>query len=480
MKLRNQHLKSKITNTIMLSESELTFATLPLLANQLRSGAVTSVELTRLFLDRLETHGAKYNCVVNVTRDLALEQARQADEELGAGRDRGPLHGIPYGAKDLLATKGIPTTWGAAPFKDRVIDQDATVIRRLRDAGAVLVTKLAMVELAGGMGYRQPNASFTGPGLNPWDPKTWSGGSSSGSGAATAAGLVPFAIGTETWGSITTPASYCGVTGLRPTYGRVSRAGAMALAWTHDKIGPLARTAHDCGLVLDAIAGADPDDLSASERPYRFPPADSPGRNYRLAVIKDGATKAHPDMAKNFDAALEVMKAWATIEEIELPDLPFADVAVTIISAECAAVFEEMVDSGAVLELTAPEDRLGGFGDQGMLATEYIRAQRIRARLCRAWDELLAPYDALVTVPTAGPATPIDASTQATYRVKSAGAPGNVCGTPAIVVPTGLTADGLPTALQLDGRAWSENRLIALAAAFQNATAWHTLRPRVG
>jgi aspartyl-tRNA(Asn)/glutamyl-tRNA(Gln) amidotransferase subunit A len=460
--------------------SDLAFATLPILGNQLRSGAVTSLDLTRLFLDRLEAHGRAYNCVVTLTRELALEQARQADEELSAGRDRGPLHGIPYGAKDLLATKGIPTTWGAAPFKNRVIDQDATVVRRLREAGAVLVAKLAMVELAGGMGYRQPNASFTGPGLNPWDTKTWSGGSSSGSGAATAAGLVPFAIGTETWGSITTPACYCGITGLRPTYGRVSRAGAMALAWTHDKIGPMARTAHDCGLVLDAIAGPDPDDLSAAERPYRYPPADSPGRNYRLAVIKDGAAHAEPDMFKNFEAALKVMSAWAAVEEIELPDLPFADVAVTIISAECAAAFEEMVDSGDVFELTAPEDRLGGFGDQAMLATEYLRAQRIRTHLCRAWDELLAPYDALLTLPTAGPATPIDASTRGKYRVESAGAPGNVCGTPAIVIPTGLTGTGLPTAMQLDGRAWSENRLIALATAFQDATAWHTLHPRVG
>jgi aspartyl-tRNA(Asn)/glutamyl-tRNA(Gln) amidotransferase subunit A len=462
-----------------LSESELAFAPLPVLGNQLRSGAVTSLELTRLSLERLEAYGSKYNCVVRVTRELALEQARLADEELGAGRDRGPLHGIPYGAKDLLATKGIATSWGAAPFKDRVIDSDATVIRRLREAGAVLVAKLALVELAGGMGYRQPNASFTGPGLNPWDVKTWSGGSSSGSGAATAAGLVPFAIGTETWGSITTPASYCGVTGLRPTYGRVSRAGAMALAWTHDKIGQLGRTAHDCGLVLNAIAGTDPEDLSTSERPYRYPPADTAGRNYRLAVIKGGVTNAHPDMRKNFEAALEVMKAWATIAEIELPDLPFADVAVTIISAECAAVFEEMVDSGDVMQLTAPEDRLGGFGDQAMLATEYLRAQRIRARLCRDWDELLAPYDALVGVPTAGPATAIDDSTRGKFRAETAGAPGNVCGTPAIVVPTGLTSDGLPTALQLDGRAWSENRLIAIATAFQNATAWHTLRPKL-
>jgi aspartyl-tRNA(Asn)/glutamyl-tRNA(Gln) amidotransferase subunit A len=459
--------------------NDLAFAPLPILGAQLRSGAITSVELTRFFLDRLERFGKRFNCVVTITRDLALEQARRADELLRAGHDLGPLHGIPYGAKDLFATRGIPTTWGAAPFKDRIIDQDAAVVRGLREAGAVLAAKLAMVELAGGMGYRQPNASFTGPARNPWNPERWSGGSSSGSGAAVAAGLVPFAIGTETWGSITNPASYCGLSGLRPTYGRVSRAGAMALAWTHDKIGPMAHTAHDCGLILDALAGPDPDDLTASERPYSYPPADVPGRPYRLAVLKDGVKDAQPEVRKNFEAALKNLETLGTIEETELPDLPFADVAVTIISAECAAAFEEMVDSGAVLELTAPEDRLGGFGDQVILATEYLRAQRIRARLCRALDEFFAPYDAVLTVPTAGAADPAEGDRQRQHRVKSLGGPGNVCGTPALVLPTGSTDDGLPTSIQLDGRAWSENVLLGLGLAYQNATAWHTRHPKV-
>ena len=291
---------------------------------------------------------------MTLTRDLALEQAHQADDDLKAGHDRGPLHGIPYGAKDLLATRGIPTTWGAEPFRNRVIDQDATVITRLRDAGAVLCAKLSMVELAGGMGYHQPNASLTGPGLNPWNLKKWSGGSSSGSGSAVAAGLVPFAIGTETWGSITTPASYCGLTGLRPTYGRVSRSGAMALAWTHDKIGPMAHSAHDCGVILNAIAGPDPDDPSASDRPYQYPPADDPGRPYKLAVLKDGVEHAQPEVRKNFERALKEFEKLGTIEEVELPDLPFADVAVTIISAEGSAAFEEMFDSGSVLEPHRP------------------------------------------------------------------------------------------------------------------------------
>ncbi|HWE39579.1 MAG TPA: amidase [Isosphaeraceae bacterium] len=462
-----------------MTDSELAFAPLPELGAGLRSGAVTSVELARFFLDRLETFGPRFNCVVNLTRDLALKQAEAADKELKAGHDRGPLHGIPYGAKDLLATKGIPTTWGCAPYKDRVIDRDATVVAKLREAGAVLVAKLAMVEVAGGFGYRQANASLTGPGRNPWNPSKWSGGSSSGSGSAVAAGLVPFAIGTETWGSITTPSSYCGLTGLRPTYGRVSRAGAMALAWTHDKIGPMARDAHDCGLVLDAIAGPDPGDPSATDRPYQYPPADHPGRPWKLAVLKDAVKGAQDQVRENFEAALKVFRGLGTVEEVELPDLPFAAVASTILSAEAAAAFEEMLDAGESFKLTAPEDRTGGFADQAILATEYLRAQRIRGKLCRALDAWLAPLDAVLSVPTGGPAPTADGPFGDRYKHASTGGPGNVCGTPAIVLPTGLTADGLPTALQLDGRAYSENRLLALAADFQKATAWHRKHPEI-
>lgn len=454
------------------------FATIPVLGARLRAGEISSLELTRYFLERLESRGPRYNCLVTSCRDRAIEEAKLADDELKNGRDRGPLHGIPYGAKDLLATRGYPTTWGAEPFRGRVIDRDAAVVRKLREAGAVLAGKLSMVELAGGMGYRQPNASLTGPGLNPWDVGRWSGGSSSGSGSAVAAGLVPFAIGTETWGSITTPASYCGLTGLRPTYGRVSRAGAMALAWTHDKIGPMCRTAHDCGLVLDAIAGPDPDDPSSSDRPFQYPPADGPGRPYRMAVLKEGVKDAQPEVKANFERALEVFRQLGTVEEVEVPDLPFALVAGTIISAEGAAAFEEMLESGEILKLTAPEDRIGGFADQAILATEYIRAQRIRARLCRELDAWLAPFDAVMTVPTASTASPADGKfSDRTFSSKSMGGPGNVCGTPAMMLPTGLDQAGLPTSIQLDGRAYSESRLLALGLAYQEATAWHEAKP---
>jgi aspartyl-tRNA(Asn)/glutamyl-tRNA(Gln) amidotransferase subunit A len=463
-----------------MNDTDLAFAPLPLLGAKLRSGAISAVELARFFLDRLDRLASKYNCVVTITRELALQQAAEADKELKAGHDRGPLHGIPYGAKDLLATKGIPTTWGCAPYKDRIIDQDATVIRKLREAGAVLVAKTAMVELAGGMGYRHADASLTGPGRNPWKPSRWSGGSSSGSGATVAAGLVPFAIGTETWGSITTPCSYCGLTGLRPTYGRVSRTGAMALSWTLDKIGPMTHTAHDCALILNAIAGPDPDDPSATDRPYQYPPDDHPGHSFTLAVLKGGVEKAQPEVKENFERALEVMKKLGTIDEIDLPDLPFGAVASTILSAEGASAFEDIVESGLVFQLTAAEDRTGGFADQAILATDYLRAQRLRGRLARVLDAWFAPYDAVLTVPTATTAPTADGPFgNDKYSHKSLSGPGNVCGTPALVLPTGLSKEGLPTAMQLDGRAYSENRLIALAKAFQNATSWHTAHPEI-
>src|SRR5512134_108359 len=260
----------------------------------LRAKRVSAVDLAEWSLRRLETIGPKLGAVVTVTRERALAQAHRANQELLSGRDRGPLHGIPYGAKDLLATKGIPTTWGAEPLRNQVFDFDAAVVERLEEAGAVLVAKLAMVELAGGLGYNNPDASFTGPGRTPWNLDHWSGGSSSGSGAAVAAGLVPFAIGSETSGSILTPAAFCGVTGLRPTYGLVSRHGAMALCWTLDKLGPIGRTADDCAIVLSAIAGEDARDESTVASPR---PARAPRPRPRIAVLKGATEFVQPEVA---------------------------------------------------------------------------------------------------------------------------------------------------------------------------------------
>src|SRR5215831_17264183 len=256
----------------MLKEiiEEVFFSSISELGRLIRTRQITSEALTQGYLDRLEKYGPKLGAVVTITRELALEQARVADRETRAGRNRGPLHGIPYGVKDLAATKGIPTSWGAEPYKTQVFDYDATIVTRLRNAGAVLLAKLAMVELAGGFGYNNADASFTGPGRTPWNTNFWSGGSSSGPGAATAAGLVGFSIGSETSGSIVTPSSFCGLSGLRPTYGRVSRHGAMALCWTLDKLGPMCRTADDCGLVLQAIAGHDALDPTSAKTPFVY------------------------------------------------------------------------------------------------------------------------------------------------------------------------------------------------------------------
>src|SRR5712692_4914839 len=271
----------------MISEDVL-FSSVRELAGQIRARKLSPVELTKAYLERLERIGPRLGAVVTLTRELALVQAQAAEREIQRGSYKGLLHGIPFGVKDLLATKGIPTTWGAEPYKDQVFDYDATVIERLREAGAVLLGKLAMVELAGGMGYNNPDASFTGPGRTPWNPDYWSGGSSSGSGAATAAGLVAFAIGSETSGSILTPSAYCGLSGLRPTYGLVSRHGAMALCWTLDKLGPMCRTADDCGLVLAAIAGPDPKDPTAEGSfTYGLRGAEEggPARRFRIGVV---------------------------------------------------------------------------------------------------------------------------------------------------------------------------------------------------
>jgi aspartyl-tRNA(Asn)/glutamyl-tRNA(Gln) amidotransferase subunit A len=459
----------------------LTFATVRELGRQLRAGDVTSMELTEHFLDRLLRFGPQYNAVVRLTSDIALAQATSADQDLKDGRDRGPLHGIPFGVKDLLATRGIPTTWGAAPMKERVIDQDATVIIRLREAGAVLCAKLAMVELAGGFGYKQADASFTGPGLNAWDKTCWSGGSSSGPGSAVGAGLVPFAIGSETWGSIVTPAACCGVAGLRPTYGRVSRHGAMALSWTMDKIGPMCRSADDCGLVLAAIAGPDPQDSSCLTIPWTFDPV-SGDRQFRFAVLKVDPDRVQPEVLANYERALDVLRQFGSVETIELPDLPYSVVAATIISCEMSAAFGEFISSGDVWELTASEDRWGAHSNLLIPAKDYINALRIRGKIQLAMDSLLARYDAIVT-PTlnteAGPINQRFSEWSRGFVCSELGGAANVAGLPGLTVPNGFGVRGLPTGIKFTGRARNENAVLAAAMAFQARTAWHATFPEI-
>ena len=466
---------------------EVLYGTVADLGRGLRTGEHTSVELTEAYLARLERLGPPLNAVAAVTRERALEAAHAADVELGGGRDRGPLHGIPYGVKDLVAARGYPTTWGAVPYRDQVFDEDATVVRRLDEAGAILIAKLASVELAGGMGYEQADASLTGPGRNPWNPEAWSGGSSSGPGAAVAAGLVGFAIGTETWGSIVTPASFCGVSGLRPTYGRVSRHGAMALSWTMDKIGPMCRSAEDCWVVLRAIAGPDPADPTAVDRDLldsRYVSGGrpvAPGRP-RLAVLTGTGEEEQESVRESFARSLNLLATYAEIEEVELPDLPYGPVAGTIIRAEVASAFEELIDSGRVAELTAPEDRIKPYGGQVVLAKDYINALRVRKKVQRALDDTLAGFDALVGPTRTAVANPIDGRFSeyfSEFGGPSVGGAANAAGIPAITVPNGFGERGLPTGLQFTGRAWDEAAVLGLAMEYQRRTDWHRQHPEL-
>src|SRR5439155_17316473 len=364
---------------------------------------------------------------------------------------------------------GIPTTWGAAPLRHQQFEYDATVVRKLAEAGAVLVAKLAMVELAGGMGYRQPHASFTGPGLNPWDRTAWSGGSSSGSAAAVSAGLAPFTIGSETWGSILFPASNCGIAGLRPTYGRVSRYGAMTLSWSLDKLGPLGLTADDCGLVLEAIAGADPLDPTTTNRPYTYT-ADPTEKRWRLGVLKDVTADVDEAVRSNCEQTLQVLAQVASIEEVALPDLPYEEITRIILFAEVSSAFEEFIESGQAAELTAPEDHYGPYVRTAVLAKDYIRALRLRGIIARQMDTVLAGFDALVGPARATPPTPLDQEFRGAAGGTAKdimGAIGNSLGLPAVAVPNGFSDKGLPTGVQFMGRAYNENAILALARAYQ-------------
>src|ERR1044071_982971 len=285
-------------------DDDVFFATIPELNRRLVAKDFSAEELARAFSERVQRMGPRLNALALALPQEAIRKGKEVDKDLKRGRLRGPLQGIPYGVKDLISYKGQPTTWGAKPYAGQVFDYNATVVDKLDGVGAVIAGKLSTVELAGGGGYRYASASLTGPGLNPWDRSRWSGGSSSGPGAAVAAGLVPFAIGSETSGSIVTPSAYSGVTGLRPTYGLVSRHGAMALSWTLDKLGPMGRTADDCALILAAIAGPDPADESSSGRRFAWSEAAKPAHKLRVAVPKGCTEKVQPAVRENFEAAL--------------------------------------------------------------------------------------------------------------------------------------------------------------------------------
>jgi aspartyl-tRNA(Asn)/glutamyl-tRNA(Gln) amidotransferase subunit A len=470
----------------MAISKDIFFATAAELNRRLKAKEFSAVELTRAFCDRLEQVGPKYNALSLMLREEALRKAKEVDGEIKRERFRGALQGVPFGVKDLLSVAKHPTTWGAKPFATQTFDQDATVVKKLIKSGAILTGKLGMVELAGGGGYRYPAASLTGPGLNPWDPTRWSGGSSSGSGSAVAAGLVGFAIGSETNGSILTPSAFCGVTGLRPTYGLVSRAGAMALSWTMDKIGPMCRSAEDCGLVLDVIAGGDGNDPGSAGKSFYFAPQYvRPFTEIRIGYSPgDFEDRVDPALREAFRNAIGVLKAMGMpMREINLPaEYPYSAVSSTIISCEGSATFEDLITSGKVDELADQRQAQGLKAGLEIPAKDYLKAMRIRSLIQTAFRDLLINVDVLLAPARNNIASLI---TEPLDRFRTPGptqglggltAAGNLAGLPALCLPCGF-AQQMPVAIQLVGRAFSENLLLRVGMEFQNHTDWHRQKP---
>ncbi|HZS51226.1 MAG TPA: amidase [Bryobacterales bacterium] len=438
------------------SVEDLAFLPVTELGPLIRERHVSSVELTKMYLNRLKTYGPKLHCVITLTEDLALAQAEEADREIRAGRYRGPLHGIPWGAKDLFATKGIPTTWGAEPFRGQLLDYDAAVVERLREAGAVLAAKLSMGALA------QGGLWFGGMTRTPWDLEQSSSGSSAGSASATAAGLVGFALGTETLGSIISPSIRCGVVGLRPTYGRVSRYGAMALSWTMDKIGPICRSVEDCALVLHAIYGPDGRDTTVAPVPFDWEPR-LPLKELRVGILQKDFDGLQGEEKAVYDKALEDLeKAGVTPEPIELPPIS-GETLRFILSAEAAAAFDDLTRNGGVDQLRGqnPGDWPNTFRTSRLIpAVEYIRAQRARTLLMRQMEDLMSQWDAFVCRP--GPSLTVT----------------NLTGHPQVVVPCGFVK-GLPQGLVFTGRLYEEGVPLRVALAFEQATEWHKMTPKL-
>lgn len=450
------------------------------LARGLRERQFTSLQLTEAYLDAIEREARGLNAFATVTAELARRQASAADLAIRAGKARGPLHGIPYGAKDLFDTAGITTAWGATPTRNRVPSRDATVVRKLREAGAVLLGKLAMVEFAGGLGYRWPDASASGPGRNPWNRERWAGGSSSGSGAAVAASLVGFALGTETWGSILCPSAFCGITGLRPTYGRVSRAGGMVCSDSFDKIGPMARSAADCRTILAAIAGPDPDDATAANQPIDFAEPRALKRGLRAAIVPlDFSKVGEPEVKRAFDAAVRELRALGVQAEVaSLPDFPAADVAGAIITAEALSAFESFFRDGTVKQLSDPYVPYQPEIAAAMTGADLMKAWRMREALQRKMRDFFGRWDVILSPNFMTVAPPVDRDLYETLAYGDpVGAVGNTCGLPSLALPSGLGRDRLPVGFQIMGPPWSEGLLLDLGEAYQARTRHHLARP---
>jgi Asp-tRNA(Asn)/Glu-tRNA(Gln) amidotransferase A subunit family amidase len=439
---------------------ELAFWPVTHLSQLIESRRVSSLDLTQMYLSRLKKYGPKLECVITLTEELALEQARRADGEIAAGRYRGPLHGIPWGAKDLLAVRGYKTTWGAMPYEYQVIDEDATVVKRLEEAGAVLVAKLTLGALAWG------DVWYGGRTRNPWNYEQGSSGSSAGSAASTAAGLVGFAIGTETWGSIVSPCNRCGTTGLRPTFGRVSRHGAMALSWSMDKIGAICRSVEDCALVFAAIYGPDGHDLSVVEAPFDWD-AELDIERLRVGYVQSAFEEEREEQEewKRFDAAtLETLGSLGLdLVPIELPDLPVGALSF-ILNAEAAAAFDDLTlsnrDDLMVRQVANAWPNV--FRHARLIpAVEYIKANRVRTLAMQAMAEIMSEIDVYVCPSYGGDNLLLT----------------NLTGHPCVVLPNGFREEGTPTSITFMGKLFGEAEVLALARAYQEATDFHLRHP---
>ncbi len=439
------------------SSHVLAFMSVLELSELIRTRRITSTELTMLYIDRLKRFGGKLECVVTLTEDLALEQAARADEEIAAGKYRGPLHGIPYGLKDLFSVEGYPTTWGAMPYKDQVRDETATVARKLEEAGAVLVAKLTLGALAWG------DVWFGGMTRNPWNTEKGSSGSSAGSAAATAAGLVGFSIGTETWGSIVSPCTRCGVTGLRPTFGRVSRAGAMALSWSMDKVGPICRTVDGCALVFDAIHGPDGIDRTVVDLPFAYDPH-VPVENLRVGYTADLFEEDY-ETKENDLASLGLLRSLGVdLIPVSLPEIPIAPMAL-ILEAEAAAAFDELTrsDRDGMMVRQIKNAWPNAFRAARFIpAVEYIQANRLRTLVMREMELMFREVDVYVAPSFGGDNLLLT----------------NLTGHPCVVAPNGFNEEGSPTSISFIGGPFDEAAVLAVARAYQEASEFHRLHPR--
>lgn len=426
--------------------NQLAYASVGQLSYLIRNRKITSVQLTKMYLERLKKYGPTLQCVITLMEEEALKEAAQADKEIATGRYRGPLHGIPYGIKDLFSVKGTKTTWGAMPFKDQVIETDAAVVEKLREAGAILVAKLTLGALAWG------DVWFGGMTKNPWDLNQGSSGSSAGSASATAAGLVAFSIGTETWGSIVSPSTRCGVSGVRPTFGRVSRYGAMALSWSMDKVGPICRTVEDCAIVLQAISGADERDPSTMDFPLTYQPSLDLS-SVKIGYIKSAFEEDYPNKELDLQTLQVLKKMGAQLIPIELPELPVSSLSF-VLSAEAAAAFDELTRSNrdTLLVRQIKNAWPNVFRAARFIpAVEYIQANRIRTLLIHEMEELFSEIDAYICPSFGGDNLLLT----------------NLTGHPCVVIPNGFDKDGHPHSISLIGKLFDEGTIMTIANMLQ-------------